>query len=383
MTQVSSSPFTVQIVVAGNPYSGYTVGQCTKVYTGSTSAQSALTEPNFGVLSFSGMAYDSSAGNIFLHGGGHEINDNSVWRFNVVTATWSRDYAADHQSYPNPPDTPAALQADVNWATYPGMWLSTGRPISRHTRYSMTWLSHLSKFCSSGGSLWGGIGLGLDLWPGDGEETWLYDPVAPLASRWSWRGSTLLNSSYLRPSSAMYSSTRQRVYTDAAKVNNRLPIAEWNAGTNTWANHWNGSDASVLFPQATPYDINYQLLAIDDSGDRIFAVTAGSGGAFRVGVYGLASRTWTELATTSNPRVPAEGDTLLWSSGTGRLTYVLGDGAAYWLDLSTNAWNTWANHPTGCGQILGARSYCPVRGVAFFVVKNISTSGVDVWAAKY
>lgn len=379
MTTVVSQAFTVSIISGANPYAGYSVGQCTKVYTGSLANQSGGTEPWFGILSFSGLAYDSATGTVYLHGGGHEVNDNSVWRTSVDTFAWSRDYVPDHTAWPNAPDTTAALLADTNWATYPGMWISRNRPMSRHTRTSMVWMPNLQKFMVSGGSLWGGTSLGDLGWPADGGETWLYDPNA---KTWAWKGSTLLNAAYLRPVDAWYSTSRSTVFSSSpVNVNNRVSVVEYNSAGNFWSNHWDGSNVNVLSP--APFDGQMGLMAIDDAGDRMFAVINSVSVGLRVCEYSLDSRTWTERTTTNKPRAPVEGDALLYSSGTGRLTYVLGDGTAYWLNLATNAWSAWSNHPTGCGQILGARAYCPLRGVAFFVVKNLATSGVDIWAAKY
>lgn len=382
MTQVATLPFTVQIVSPSNPYAGYTLGQCTRVYTGVRARQTTTppTEPGFGIMSYSGGCYDSSSGTFFVFGGGHETNDNSVWRFNVNALTWSRDYAPDHTGYPNPPDTKANLYAQTNWSTYPGMWLDTGRPISRHTRYSAAYMPNVGKFVVSGGSLWGGAGLGVDIgYPADGQETWLYDIST---GTWSWKGSTLLNSSYLRPVDAWYSSIRQKVVsTSPQNIGNRTAIVEYDASLNTWSNHWDGSDTLVLTP--LPADNNFVLASLDETGDRFFALINSVSLGLRVLEYSIATKRWTERTTTSKPRAPVEGDTLIYSPSSGRLNYILGDGTAYWLDLGTNAWNSWTNRPTNCAQILGSRAYCPSRGVMFFIVKNTSSEGVDVWAAKY
>jgi hypothetical protein len=392
MTTVSSNPirFTINVPSAGaQPAPAVPVR---RVFTGTHYNHGGKAdEPPCSILAYSGCAYDPASGRIFLFGGGHhDYSGNEVWEFSVDRPQdrWTRHYAPS--SYP----TKAAVIADIDNAARPGMYVSTRRPIARHTYYSMTWAGNVRRMFAGGASTWDGPdGTYWSIYPNSPGDLWAYDPSQ---RTWEHHGSSLVNRQWPVVGAMVFHAGRGTIfavsgrrtarYTPAdvsyAYTDSPRTVWEYDPAANTWRDH------------GVPLvgDLQYSLIAIDSSRDRLVLVGWDSGRAMQVHVYDLAAKSWSRKSTGGSlppapffSTGPREGDALAYSTATQRLLFVsaTNDGSLHALDMNTWNWSVLA--PTGAFPQIEqafATAWCPVRSELYVVYVQVKALSVNVVGVK-
>ncbi len=110
----------------------------------------------YGVMSYSGGAFDTKRERLVVWGGGHgSYSGNELYAFDVTALAWQR---LTNPSTPSPLGPGLGPSVHVN---------SDGTPTSRHSYDGMVYLPGIDKLWASGGSRWGD-GSGTPL-------TWMFD----------------------------------------------------------------------------------------------------------------------------------------------------------------------------------------------------------------
>jgi hypothetical protein len=360
-----------------NPPASLLVGS-RKVFTGTQYYYGGkLDEPPPAILAYSGCAYDTDTGKIFLFGGGHhDYSGNEVWEFCVDRPQdrWTRHYA------PSTYQDKAAVMADLDNTNRPGTYVSTQRPISRHTYYSLTWATNVGRMYAGGGSTWDGPdGSFWSIYPNAPGDLWAYDPGS---KKWKYCGSSLVDRQWPVVSAIVHHPERGTILTLSGKrtsaydpkvvsysyVETALTVWEFNPLANNWTNHG----------VALPGNWEYWLIALDHSRDQLVLAAWNNARVMYLFTYDIAVKTWTQRVTKgSAPPLPfgtyvREGDRMVYSTLSGRLLYVsaTNDGALYALD--TNTW-TWTQVlPFGAFPQINqafATTWCPQRNEMYLTYK--------------
>lgn len=392
MTIVTSNPIRFNVAVAfANPPTASNVRVRT-VFTGTLYYYGGkLDEPPPAILAYSGCAYDPAAGKIFLFGGGHhDYSGNEVWEFCVDRPKdrWTRHYAPS--SYPDK----AAVIADLDNANRPGMYVSTQRPISRHTYHSLTWAANVGRMYAGGGSTWDGPdGSYWSIYPNAPGDLWSYDPAS---KQWKYCGSSLVDKQWPGVSAMVFHPGRGTILTLSGRKtsaydpravsysysDNAVTVWEFSPLANTWTNHG----------VALTGNWEYWLIALDSARDRLVLTAWDNGRAMHLFTYDIAERVWTSRTTQGPAPLPPfgtyvrEGDRMVFSTLSGRLLYVsaTNDGALYALDMDTWTWSQIL--PFGAFPQISqafAAVWCPLRNemyLTYALSRSQSTNVVGVQA---
>lgn len=346
MTIVTSNPIRFSIgVPSGNPSTSLQV-RVRKVFTGTHYYYGGkLDEPAPAILAYSGCAYDPATGKVFLFGGGHhDYSGNEVWEFRIDRPQdrWTRHYA------PSSYRDKAAVMADLDNANRPGMYVSTQRPISRHTYHSLTWASNVGRMYAGGGSTWDGPdGSYWSIYPNAPGDLWAYDPAS---KKWKYCGSSLIDKQWPVVSAMVFhpgrgtilalTGTRTSAYDPKAAsyayASSAPTVWEFDPLANSWTNHG----------VSLPGNWEYWLIALDSSRDQLVLAAWDSARVMHLFTYDIAAKAWAQRITQgSAPPLPfgtyvREGDRMVFSTLSGRLLYVsaTNDGALYALDMDTWTW---------------------------------------------
>lgn len=266
--------------------------------TGWTEITPSGVRPPFGILGFSGSAWDSASGKLYINGGGHaDYGGNEVWEWDYENraTNFVRHYEPDFASIygvGTPEQQYAALAPFVDNVNYPGAVMSGGlpvRPISRHTYSSLVWLPWLGKFTVGGASTYSGmapVDYWGNVWPNSPKDFWLYDPTA---KKFEYKGSGLLNSAYDPITRFSLHATRRKLYGIGINTTNEPIVYEYDTATNIWSIHPNaGPSLSVVGVQ----------LAVDSTRDRLVCILQSSTNQFYTYAYDLPTGAWSEIVTT-------------------------------------------------------------------------------------
>lgn len=392
MTIVASNSikFTISVALENPPRSSS--AQVRKVFTGTQYYYGGKPdEPPFAILAYSGCSYDPVAGRIFLFGGGHhDYSGNEVWEFQVdhPQNRWTRHYAPS--SYPDR----AAVIVDLDNAKRPGMYVSTRRPISRHTYHSLTWATNVGRMYAGGGSTWDGQdGSYWSIYPNAPGDLWTYDPAS---KNWRYCGSSLVDQQWPVVSAMVFHPGRGTIMTLSGRktsaydpkavsysyADNAATVWEFNPLANTWTNHG----------VALPGNWEYWLIALDTSRDQLVLTAWDNGRVMHLITYDIAARIWTRRTAKGMAPPPPfgttyarEGDRMVFSTLSRRLLYVsaTNDGALFALDM--DAW-TWS-------QLLAfgafpqirqafATVWCPLRNEMYLTYKLESSQSTNVVGVK-
>lgn len=390
MTTVSSNPVRFTIAGASAPGPSSSSGtqlQPRKLFAGTHYYYgSRADEPSPAILAYSGCAFDPSSGRILLFGGGHhDYSGNEVWEFAVDRPQdrWTRHYLPS--SYADK----TAVLADIDNAGRPGMYVSTNRPISRHTYHSLTWAANVNRMFAGGGSTWDGPdGTYWSIYPNAPGDLWGYDPAT---RRWDYRGSSLVDRNRPVPAAMVYDPKRGVILTlsnrrtasyDPGSVKysyTTVPttVCEYDPVAGRWMDHGTALQGNWV----------YSLMAVDSARDCLVVLAWDSAHALYVFDYDLARREWVARQTKGDaPPKPfgqyvREGDRIVHSTRSGRILYVsaTNDGALYGLD--TQSW-TWAQLlPFGAFPQIAqafATCWCPLRDEMYVTYKLGKAQAIDV-----
>ena len=341
------------------------------------------TRPPFGILGFSGSAWDSASGKMYIQGGGHaDYGGNEVWEFDYENrpASFVKHYEPDFTSIygvGTPEQQYAALAPFVDNTNYPGAVMSGGspvRPISRHTYGSVVFMPWLGKFTVGGGSTFSGmtpVNYWDNVWPNSPGDFWFYDPIG---KAYQYRGARILDANYKVISTFSAHETRRRLFGIGGDISNRVVIHEYDPSGNTWVTHPN------LGPNL---NVTGAVYAIDEVRDRLVVIMKPSASNSVVWQYDLTTQAWSEIVCSgqvigdlyNEPRCIHSHKTnsilLLQSYSAGMLK----------LDLDTNVWTLEAISGPAFDQTSGNWFYDKKRQVCLLTYQHLS-NGIRVWAYK-
>lgn len=387
MTVVTSSPIRLSIdTPPGNPSASLPV-RVRKIFTGTHYHYGGkLDEPPVAILAYSGSAYDPIAGKIFLFGGGHhDYSGNEVWEFSIERPQdrWTRHYG------PSSYQDKSSVIADLDNANRPGMYVSTLRPISRHTYHSLTWATNVGRMYAGGGSTWDGPdGSYWSSYPNSPGDLWAYDPVS---KKWKYCGSSLVNKQWPVVSAMVFHPERGTILALTGRKTSAYDLKamsytyeesaptvwEFNPLANNWTNHG----------VALPGNWEYWLIALDSSRDQLVLVAWNNARAMHLFTYDIAAKVWGQRIT-QGPAPPSpfgtyvrEGDRMVFSTLSGRLLYVsaTNDGALYALDMNTWTWTQVL--PFGAFPQISqafAMVWCPQRNEMFLTYALNKSHSINI-----
>lgn len=345
----------------------------------------AGTRPPFGILAFSGSAWDSKGGKMYIQGGGHaDYAGNEVWEWDyenrdaAFVKHYEPDFTAIHNGAYTPSEKYALLAPYVDNDNYPGAVMIDGqpvRPISRHTYASVCWMPWLNRMTVGGGSTYSGmtpVDYWTNVWLNSPKDMWHYDPVA---KTYEYKGSELLTPAFKTISRFAAHEGRQRLYGVGINVSNRAVIYDQNPAANTW----------VIHPTAGPsLSATAVSMVVDEVNDRLIVLMKPSASTYLVAyAYDLTAGTWSEITTSGTPPTHLNAEArAIFSSGTNTLLLLraYGDGIAK-LSLTTGAWTTQAISGPNFTQTSGNWFYDRRRQVCLLTYQNLS-AGIRVWAYK-
>ena len=326
--------------------------------------------PPGGIVAYSGMAVDGRGHRLFLFGGGHnDYFGNEVWRLDLNTFVWSRDYAPDIGANP----AAETIWPRVNAATLPGGYIDTNRPYSRHTYNSVHWMPDRQRMIAGGGSSYSGTGE--YLWDHLGgphlnspQDTWEYDPVA---KTWEFRGSTRLNAQYLAGSASAYDTEAKRLYALGKNAGGFFVIYEYDPELNLWTNHnvSSGTSASAI------------AFGFDSARKRVLVFAGEYPVNNNLLAYDVVARAWQNL-TPPYGSPPATYDYGIAYDAENDVYIATKNGTAWVFNPNTGAWAQKSAGPPNVAQVNGRLFYDRVRRVTLLAYKNGMSGPVDVWAYK-
>ena len=406
MTTVSSNTIRYTISVPPGPaqsslssgrYTEYMDGQVTRIVAGTlyNDGPGFADEPPARILAYSGMAVNPLAGRLYLFGGGHaDYWGNEVWEMSIDDPgpkKWRRHYAP---TYGPVGSSDAALIAtisgDTDLVNWPGRYIASGKPIGRHTYYSVRWIPGIGKLFCAGGSYYSGSGHEL-LWSIYGNtwyDQWLYDP---LARAWDFIGipsylahdgtsikSPVASSNVKPPAYLWWHPTRNTVYgVKATGHASNTAVLEFDSSTRIWTEL-----ASSTLPIA---DNNEFLAILHVERDSIVLLTWGPR-PVSIWEYALAGGTWQERAPTGVGPIALStnsGDNAVYSTYSRMmLIYSVAENKLFRLDPSSWTWETVRTSPFPNCQQAFAMDWDTLRGVGFLVYKTANQSSVDVYAFR-
>jgi hypothetical protein len=328
----------------------------------------ATSSPPVGILAFSGMAIDSRQQKLLLFGGGH--NDywgNEVWAWDINTQIWQKMYEPD-------PLKNIALEtckASVDNEKFPGMWLPSGRPISRHTYSSVQFIEHQGVMIVGGYSTYSGSGeylwhpdLGGCYYNGPG-DTWIYDPET---NQWTYMGSSIIDSSKFSPVYSAYDSNTGRLIVYA-----KHSIRLYDIDTDTWTER---------FPSPYPPARSHANLAYDSKRKLVYLHGGDYPSTNDLWAYNVLNNTWTKIEP-QGALPPLGGGSMAYDSVNDVvITFSLNGLWVY--DPKVNRWeqNPGNSSPSPAGSpTFGRLKYDPLNNVAFLVIQESWTT--KVWAYRY
>ena len=353
---------------------------------GWTDITPAGTRPPFGILAFSGSAWDVKGGKLYINGGGHaDYGGNEVWEWDYENRAtdFVRHYPPDFTDIygvGTPEQQYAALREFVDNVNWPGAVVIDGqpvRPISRHTYASLVWMPHLNKFTVGGASLYSGM-TPVDYWAGVWDvyqaDFWYYDPIS---KTFEYKGSGNKDPQYLGyawQARMVLDESREKLYSAIVDGGNQVSIVEHNPATNTWTAHnVPCSQQSVILARPV----------VDTLRDRLIVLVQSAGQSVRTWAYDLDLMSWSEVSTAGT--APPDLNSEAWA------VYSTKNDAIYLLRSSENGMSklslqssVWAsetiNGPT-FGAVSGNWFYDKRRKCALVVYQTLG-GGTQVFAYK-
>jgi hypothetical protein len=420
MTAAVSNAFSIQIVPSASPYSGWTIGQYQKIFSGTDyNYGNIVGEPYAAILAYSSTAVDTTRSRLILFGGGHgDYGGNEIWTLDLLRPQDKWTQQTPRVLFYQTEETEAFAYADNT--DHPGGYVNN-TPISRHTFLGNVWVSSQDAMYASGSSTWQGGYTGYispndgeadalwNCWPNEAADVWAFYPAT---NTWGYKGSGLLQSGPdmlpIVPGSLIYSSTRDRIYSLIIKAKppyyypDKFGPPDWGHGaypsfgylspfriwecdptTNVWTAHANGAPS-----------LTHTLMCVDTALDRIVLIGKPSVSVREVWVYPLGTQVWQKVTTITGtePPVPPdeEGDRTSFSTLTGRVLYVTKLNKALYA-LTVNSAGTAASWEqiTPTGYFVGMTQahpgcYDSAHGIHVQPVQNRLHAGgpIDVYAIK-
>lgn len=349
---------------------------------GWTELTPAGTKPPFGLMAYSGSAWDMKRGKVYFQGGGHgDYGGNEVWEWDYEnrTTNFVKHYEPDFfglYGVGTPEQQYAALAPYVDNVKYPGAVVRGGvptRPISRHTYGSLVWLEHLGKFTVGGGSTYSSMHPVMywdNVWLNSPEDLWLYDPVT---KTFDYKGSRLLDNNFRTRSRFALHEARRKVYSVSSNISNVPQVSSYDTDTNTWRVH----------PNTAPSDgITEVRWVVDTLRDRLVVMLVHLGGVTSLWAYDLTAEQWSPItATGAAPGPSYSEDWAIYAEHLDEVWYVSNyTSGINKLDLQTNTWRTEAISGPTFNHSSSNWFYDRRRKVALLAYQTLS--GTQIWAYK-
>lgn len=349
---------------------------------GWTELTPAGTKPPFGLMAYSGSAWDMKRGKVYFQGGGHgDYGGNEVWEWDYEnrTANFVKHYEPDFfdiYGVGTPEQQYAALAPYVDNVNFPGAVVRGGvptRPISRHTYGSLVWLEHLGKFTVGGGSTYSSMSPVMywdNVWLNSPEDLWLYDPVT---KTFDYKGSRLLDPNFRPRSRFALHEGRRKVYSVSSNMSNVPQVSSYDTDTNTWRIH----------PNTAPSEgITEVRWAVDTLRDRLVVMLVHPGSVTSLWAYDLTTEQWSPITATGDAPGPSYSeDWAIYAEHLDEVWYVSTHTAGIKkLDLQTNTWRTEVISGPSFIHSSSNWFYDRRRKVALLAYQTLA--GTQIWAYK-
>lgn len=348
--------------------------------------------PPSGDGAYSGMCIDDAHDTVLVFGGGHgDSASNAVWAWDIRNGGWTKQSPDDGAIFYALDDNTAAQGIDLT--NFPGMWVPTRRPISRHTVDSLRYITHLGKMVAGGGALYtGNSTLTLDLWHiwgNDPEDWWFYDPVT---TAWTYKGTTRNNApNWPILAHVIYDGRylwcASGVYAPVNDPNNPLASARV-SGTSDWVWRVDPNDMTVLQKYSIPFQLSGDRACTYDSKRNAYVIYGGSDYGHVLWSCALDTGVWTNLSPASGPDL--SGDGVAYDS-TNDVIAVCGASGIWIYDFTTATWTQGADinllNPNVRsrinGPVDGKFKYDAKRNVFFWGLTESGFITYDMWAYRW
>ena len=346
---------------------------------GKVGPASNMAQPPSGIAAFSGMAIDERNGQILLFGGGHsDYWGNEVWAWKMAERTWRKMYEPDALNNLSL----AACQTSVDNANRPGMWVPSGRPISRHTYDGVEYISHLGLMMAGGSSTYSGANE--YLWSADTRasgtgcyfnspgDVWFYNPST---NAWSYKGSSQTDKTRVPVGVSTYDSTTGKVVVLGRSANYEMATYVYDPTANVFHQKFPSTRVPWHGEIAATYDSkrHYVLFFGGDypKSDKLWA-------------YSVDQNTWIDLSPATGLRPSAGGGYGIAYDSAADVIVVYGQSGLWVYDYATEAWSQpkTAISPQMTSQVHGKLKYDRERNVTFLIYSN-SQWQIEVWAYRH
>ncbi len=321
--------------------------------------------PPRGILAYSGMAVDLINNQVIVFGGGH--NDywgNEIWAWDIQGRYWTKMYE---------PDMPNC--ADTDNINLPGMLVSKGRPISRHTYDSVEFLSREGLIFAGGASTYSGPGD--ELW-----QCYLNSPKDSWAYNFSMNEWTYLNAqrqpqpsigsaAYDPVSGLLVATTRDDSYQQETWI--------YDYQTDTWTQRKPANKGPYAYHGSLTYDSKRQL---------IYQLGSDAPPHYQLWAYDITGNNWSQINTSPENQPPVgynNGWGIAYDPNNDVLA-IFGDDGLWILNLESKIWikdqDNQQIKPISNDNVFGKLKF-NVNFNLFFMVQVNSGYYADVWAYRY
>jgi hypothetical protein len=317
-------------------------------------SQGAPTDP--GIMSYSGMVYDSKHHKLLLFGGGHwDYWGNEVVAFDIDTLTWKRMYE---------PVAEDGYAGNFDNNNFPGMLLDTRRPMSRHTYDQMEFIDPPGVLFQFNGYTWGDSGTP---WCFMCDDSWAYDLST---NSWTYKNAARNPIPDGEGASSAYDSS------------SGLLIAV--SRDETWVYDYSQDLWQRRYPSGSPPGSIETVMEYDSKRKIVYLFGGSYPDTNSLWKYSVTENKWTELRP-SGTIPPARGHYGLAYDSANDVLIAFGGGSQTWVYLpASNKWVKQApttGNPNAPSSTFSRLRYDPVNNVTFLV--SYGNGGVETWAYKY
>ena len=315
--------------------------------------------PYFGILAYSGMAYDSVNHKLLVFGGGHnDYGGNEVWTFDPETLKWKKMYE---------PDTESAYVYSNYDPSEPGKLQASGRPLSRHTFDWIDFIDHAGVMVVIDGSTVDSNTGGGELGSFHTGDTWTYDYVS---NTWDYRQNQ--PEAFYEAGGSAYDAGSQLVVAVA-----------WG---DTWVYDYDNDQWTERFPAQRPPSSGEIVLEYDSKRGVVYQFAGEWPHQSELWKYDVAINNWQKINTTGATPPAGGGYGLAYDRVNDKLVAIKGTSGTWVFDPVTNAWTqmtpTTGDPVHAAIRTHGSLKYDPVNNVTFFVTFN-GNYEVETWAYRY
>lgn len=337
---------------------------------GTYPAQNAGLYPDDGILAYSGMTIDSKNNKLLLFGGGHnDYEGNEVWAWDIDLQKWAKMYA---------PDTPNCR--DVDNFNFRGGYLSSRRPLSRHTYDSVEFLAHAGVMIAGGASTYSGPGETFWLcYPNSPFDTWTYELQS---NKWNYK-TTIENIGW--GAAAYDPASKLLIALGAPKKNPSDPLDSYSGTTAFYAYNYDAGKWNRKTADAGGLS-GHTVMTFDTKRSLAYVYGGDFPPSNELWAYNHKQDILAKIKPQGPTLPPVGGGNGMVYDSANDVIIIFGLDGLWIFDLNTNQWQRDPGNPKSKPEsravIFGLFKYDPAHNVSFLVTRT-SSFLMQVWAYRH